>query len=144
MFKHILLASDGSEAAAHAARMAVDLARAHGARLSVVYVVDPYPYLGIGEANPLGFQAYMGAAQEIAARVFAEVTQQATQAGVPVSTHLVENVQAHKGIIEAAAAGAADLIMLGSHGRSGLERLVLGSVAGKVVAQSPRPVLVTR
>lgn len=144
MFKHILLASDGSEAAAHAARMAVDLARTHGARLSVVYVVDPYPYLGIGEANPLGFQAYMGAAQEIAARVFAEVTQQATQAGVAVSTHLVENVQAHKGIIEAAAAGAADLIMLGSHGRSGLERLVLGSVAGKVVAQSPRPVLVTR
>ena len=52
MFKHILLATDGSAASEHAAQLAVSLARQHRARLTVVYVVDPYPYLGIGEANP--------------------------------------------------------------------------------------------
>lgn len=144
MFKQILLASDGSEASAHAARMAIDLARVHGAALTLIYVVDPYPYLGIGEANPMGFQAYMSAAQEIATRVFAQVGELATQAGVKLKTELIENVQAHKGIIETADAAGADLVVLGSHGRSGIERLVLGSVASKVVAQSTRPVLVTR
>ena len=57
MFKHILLASDGSEASRHAAHMDVGLARAHAARLTAVFVVDPYPYLGLGQTNPLGFQA---------------------------------------------------------------------------------------
>lgn len=144
MFKHILIASDGSEASAHAATMALRLCKIHGARLTVIYVVDPYPYLGIGEANPVGFQAYMSAAQDIAARVFDQVKAQAAEAGVQADSRLVENVQAHKGIIEAADAETADLVVLGSHGRSGLERLVLGSVASKVVAQCARPVLVTR
>ena len=49
MFKKILFATDGSDASAHAASMAVNMARAYGARLLAVYVVDPYPYLGIGD-----------------------------------------------------------------------------------------------
>ena len=63
MFKHILLATDGSAACDQATRTAIALARTHGARLTAVNVVDPYPYLGIGQANPLGFQAYIAAAQ---------------------------------------------------------------------------------
>ena len=73
MFKHILLATDGSAASDHAAQLAVSLARTHAARLTVLYVVDPYPYLGIGETNPLGFQAYMSAALEHAAQAHAKV-----------------------------------------------------------------------
>jgi len=53
MFKHILLATDGSEASAHAAALAVGLARTHGAKLTALYVADPYPYLGVGEVNPM-------------------------------------------------------------------------------------------
>ena len=49
MFKKILFATDGSAASNHAAEMAVSLARIHGAKLTVVYVIDPYPYLGIGD-----------------------------------------------------------------------------------------------
>ena len=59
MFKRILLATDGSSASDHAAMLAISLARTHGAKLTALYVVDPYPYLGIGEANPMGFNAYM-------------------------------------------------------------------------------------
>jgi nucleotide-binding universal stress UspA family protein len=110
MFKNILLATDGSAASEHAARLAVQLARENGAKLTALYVVDPYPYLGIGEANPLGFQAYMSAAAQHAA-------------------------EAHGKILA---------LCQGEPGRSGVARLMLGSVASKVVAESPVPVLVAR
>jgi nucleotide-binding universal stress UspA family protein len=57
---------------------------------------------------------------------------------------MVEDAAVVKGIVQAAKDEAADLVVIGSHGRSGLARLVLGGVASKVVAESPVPVLVTR
>lgn len=146
MSKHILLASDGSEASRHAARMAVQLAQLHGASLTAVFVVDPYPYLGLGQTNPLGFQAYMAQAQAHAAQVHADMEALCrTQApGLNLQLRLVEDVAPADGIVQTAQAQGADLIVIGSHGRSGLARLMLGSVATKVVAQSLVPVLVTR
>lgn len=146
MFKHILLATDGSAASEHAATLAISLTRTHGAKLTAVYVVDPYPYLSIGEANPLGFQAYMAAAQEHATRAHAKVTALCNKAGAPVDSQLrvVENVTASAGIVQTAKDEGVDLIVVGSHGRSGIARLMLGSVAAKVVAESPVPVLVVR
>lgn len=144
MFKHILLATDGSASAEHAAHKAMELARIHGAQLTAVYVVDPYPYLGIGEANPLGFQSYMAAAQEVSTKAFTHLADLAKAAGVQLQVRLVEDMHAVRGILQAADEATADLIVVGSHGRGALEKLVLGSVAGKVVAQSTRPVLVVR
>jgi nucleotide-binding universal stress UspA family protein len=57
---------------------------------------------------------------------------------------LIEEVAASTGIVQTAQSEGADLIVMGSHGRSGLARLMLGSVATKVVAESPIPVLVAR
>ena len=57
---------------------------------------------------------------------------------------LVENMQPARGIVDLADELAADLIIIGSHGRSGVQKLMLGSVAGKVVTLSTRPVLVVR
>ena len=146
MFKHILLATDGSQASAHAAQLAVDLARIHGATLTALYVVDPYPYLGIGETNPMGFQAYMSAAHDHAAQAHAQVAALCDKGGAPVSVvlRMSEDVRAAEGIVNSALEAGAGLIVVGSHGRSGLSRLVLGSVAAKVVALSPLPVLVAR
>jgi nucleotide-binding universal stress UspA family protein len=147
MFKHILLATDGSDASAHAAALAVDLARTHGARLTALYVVDPYPYLGIGEANPMGFQAYMSAAYDHAAQAHARVAQLCDKGGgkpVELVLRMAEDVPATEGILRMAKDEGADLIVVGSHGRSGLMRMVLGSIASKVVAQSHLPVLVAR
>lgn len=144
MFKHILLATDGSASAEHAAKKTMELARIHGARITAAYVVDPYPYIGIGEANPLGFQAYMNAAQEASTKAFTHLADLAAAAGVQLQVRLVENVQAARGIVELADELAVDLIVIGSHGRNGIQKLVLGSVAGKVVAQSSRPVMVVR
>lgn len=144
MFRHILLATDGSSASEHAAALAVQLAKAHGSRLTALYVVDPYPYLGIGEANPLGFQAYMSAAMQHAAEAHAKVMAQCEKEGVACEPRLAEDVAAAAGILESARQVEADLIVVGSHGRGGVARVVLGSVAAKVVAQSTLPVLVAR
>ncbi len=145
MFKHILLATDGSAASEHAADLALSLARDHGAKLTALYVVDPYPYLGIGEANPVGFDSYMSAARDHAAQAHARLSQRAAAGGpVDLQLRLVEDVAAVDGILRTARDEQADLIVVGSHGRTGLRRLMLGSVAGKVVAESTVPVLVAR
>ena len=145
MFKNILLATDGSAASDHAARLAVDLARSNDARLTALYVVDPYPYLGIGETNPLGFQAYMSAAYEHAAQAHAKVSAMCAQdRPVTVQLRRAEDMHAAEGILQAAKEEGADLIVVGSHGRTGIRRLMLGSIAARVVSQSPVPVLVAR
>lgn len=146
MFKHILLATDGSAASRHAARMAVQLAHAHGARLTALFVVDPYPYLGIGQANPLGFQAYMANAQEHAAQAHTEIEAMCRAEGrqVDLQVRMAEDVTPAAGIVQTARELHADLVVIGSHGRNGIARLMLGSVANQVVAQSPVPVLVVR
>ncbi len=146
MFKRILLATDGSPASDHAAEMAVSLARLHGASLTGLYVVDPYPYLGIGEANPMGFEAYMNAAREHATLALSRLADlcERQQPPLALDQRIVEDVAAVEGILRTAADDGCDLIMVGSHGRTGLSRLMLGSVASKVVMQSPVPVLVTR
>lgn len=146
MFKNILLATDGSTASDHAAAVAVGLARTHGAKLTALYAVDPYPYVGLGEVNPMGFQAYMSAAQEHAANAHARVSALCNEGGavVPLEARLIEDVSAASGIVQAAQTEGCDLIVVGSHGRTGIARLMLGSVAAKVVAESPVPVLVVR
>jgi len=145
MFRNILFATDGSAASAHAAQIAVELARRHDATLTAVYVVDPYPYLGIGEANPLGLQAYLSAALQHGAEAHAKVRALCEKApGVNFQPRLAENVAAAPGILQTAQEIGADLIVVGSHGRGGMARLMLGSVAARVIAESTIPVLVAR
>jgi nucleotide-binding universal stress UspA family protein len=146
MFKHILLATDGSAASEHAAQIAVDMARTHGAKLTALYVVDPYPYLGIGESNPLGFQSYMAAAHEYATQAHAKVAELCSQGGAPVAlqARIAEDLTASDGIVQMAKDEGADLIVMGSHGRTGLAKLMVGSVAAKVLAAASVPVLIVR
>jgi nucleotide-binding universal stress UspA family protein len=146
MFKHILLATDGSFASEHAATLAVTLAREQGARLTAVYVVDPYPYLGIGETNPMGLNAYLSAARDHAAAAHARVVAlcKGDSKPVEVQLRLIEDVAAAVGVVNAAKEERADQIVAGSHGRTGIGKLMLGSVAAKLVALSPVPVLVSR
>lgn len=146
MFKNILLATDGSPASTRAAQLAVDLARTSGAKLTAVYVIDPTPYLGMGESNPLGLEAYMSSAYDHAADAHAKVAALCAKDGEPIDLHRrpAEDMHACDGILQAAKEEGADLIVVGSHGRTGIKRMLLGSVAAKVVSQSPVPVLVAR
>ena len=146
MFKNILLATDGSPASEQAARLAVNLARKGEARLTALYVIDPYPYLGVGEASAVGFQAYMGNAYEHAAQAHAKVVLLCgdKDEGIDLQLRRSEDASAAESIVRTATEQGADLIVVGSHGRTGISRVMLGSVAAKVVAQSPLPVLVAR
>lgn len=146
MFKHILLATDGSAIAERAAAFAVDLARVHGAKLTALFVVDPYPFVGLGASNPYGYQAYMSAAQECAASAHAGIKALCETEGatVPVTPLTMEDAVAYRGIVDAARNEGVDLVVVGSHGRTGLSRAILGSVAARVVAEAPVPVLVVR
>lgn len=146
MFQHILLATDGSAASRHAAGLAARLAHEQRARLTALFVVDPYPYVGIGQTNPLGFQAYMANAQEHAAQAHAEIEALCREHArdVDLQVRMAEDVTPAEGIVQTAQDVGADLIVIGSHGRTGIARLMLGSVAAQVVAHSPVPVLVTR
>ncbi len=147
MFKHILLATDGSPACDRAAQVAAGLARTHGARLTAVYVVDPYPYLGIGQANPIGFQAYIQAAHAHAGQALSravEAAQTVGEAALQVETRIVEEATAAHGIAQTATDEGADLIVMGSHGHGALRKLVLGSVTTRVLAEAVMPVMVVR
>ena len=144
MFKNILLATDGSPASEQAAQLAVSLAKSTGARLTALYVIAPYPYLGVGEASAVGFQDYMAHAYEHAAEAHARVSALCADGKLDLQLRRSEDSNAAESIVRTAVEEQADLIVVGSHGRSGISRVMLGSVAAKVVAQSPLPVLVAR
>ena len=73
MFKHIVLATDGSPSAAKASQTAIDLARVHGAKITAAFVIDPYPYMSLGEDSGEAFQAYMNAAHATSLKVTGEL-----------------------------------------------------------------------
>jgi nucleotide-binding universal stress UspA family protein len=144
MFKNIILASDGSPSATKASQTAIDLARVHGAKITAVFVIDPYPYMSLGEDTGEAFQAYMNAAHATSAKVTSELEQKAKQAGVQLEKSVMEGDDVATAITMLAQKQGGDLLVLGSHGRTGIEKFILGSVASKVLALSKIPVLIVR
>jgi nucleotide-binding universal stress UspA family protein len=133
----ILHATDFSEGSAVALRLACSLAQQHGARLVVVHVAEVpiVPYVG-GLLLPES-PTYL---QDVKAKL---LQVGATEAGLPVEHRLVEGEPASE-IVSLAAEVGADLIVLGTHGRKGLARLFLGSVAEQVLRLAPCPVLTVK
>jgi nucleotide-binding universal stress UspA family protein len=144
LFRRVLLPTDGSDISIAAADAAIAIAKLAGVPLHVVYVVEPYPFTGIGSARREGFDDYMAASRQMAALAFERIIKAADAQGVPCETLVVEHTQAAAGIVEAAESTGANMIAMGSHGRSGLAKLVLGSVATKVLQLSPVPVLIVK
>lgn len=144
MFDKILLPTDGSDIAFAAAERAVALAKLAGVELHVVFVLEPYPYTGIGSTNSAGVQAYLADSQRQAVEAFARIRAVAGVPGVTLSTETVEGSSPAEQIVETARRCGADLIVMRSHGRTGVARVVLGSVAGKVLMLSPVPVMIVK
>lgn len=144
MFKKILVPIDGSPTSLLAVSRAVALARAFDGTIDVLYVLDPYPFTGVGEGYAYGLAEYMATARAQAEEALTRARDTCNQGGVATTTSLIESHSVWRGILDAAQTGGADLIVMGSHGRSGIEKLMLGSVAQRVVSQAPLPVLVVR
>ena len=144
MFKHILVPVDGSPTAQLAIDKAIGMARAFGARVTAIFVIDPYPFTGIGADFAYGQADYLSAATAQANAAIRAAKTAFEAAGVAVETSVVEAHAAWRGVVDTAESGGADLIVMGSHGRSGLEKLVLGSVTQAVLSHTHLPVLVVR
>lgn len=144
MFDKILLPIDGSDVAFAAAERAVALAKLAGAALHVVFVLEPYPYTGIGAANSAGVQAYLADSQRQATEALARIRALAQVPGLGLTVETVEGSSPAEQIVETARRCGADLIVMGSHGRTGIARVLLGSVAGKVLLLSPVPVMIVK
>ena len=144
MFKHILVPVDGSPTSMLAVQKAAGLAKAFNSQVTAVYVIDPYPFTGVGADFAYGQAQYLSAATSDAHAALDTVKSSMEQAGVPVETVMGEGHSVHDGIMEAAKTTGADLIVMGSHGRRGLEKLVLGSVAQSVLSHTRINTLVVR
>ena len=140
--KHILCPVDFSEFSRQAFDQAVAIARRQGADVTVLHVlpepsaVPALPY-GPEGPGPFGFETVTRA------RALGELKRfLATEVGVPVHYETAESANVYKEILQQTSRRAADLVVMGTHGRSGFDYLVLGSVAEKTLRTSPVPVLV--
>lgn len=144
MFKSILVPTDGSELSSKAIAAAIDLAKTLGASLVGMTTLEPYSYSNLSEYRPETLDDYEARMDQIGAERLAKVANAAAAAGVPVETVSVKSFSPYEGIIDTAKARNCDLIVMASHGRRGLNAVLLGSETQKVLTHSAIPVMVFR
>ena len=140
MYRHILISTDGSELAEHGVAQGVALAKSLGAKVSVIFVLEPLSELGARYREVLA--GYAAIRKEQATSALDGAARAAREAGVSCETIQAESGQPHQAIIAAAKDKGCDLIVMSSHGRSGLSAVLIGSVTNKVLTQAKTPVLV--
>lgn len=145
MYTHILMCFDGSDVAHAALAHAIDLAQDQGARLRIVHVMER-PGIFWPNLTPEQETELMNLQRDQGEALLRRAERQAVQAGVNATTTLLNAGISEASIAEVIAAqaktAAADLVIVGSHGRSGVSRLFLGSVAARVAQVCPAPVLI--
>lgn len=140
MYRHILIPTDGSDVAQRGVAHGLALAKSLGARTSVIFVVEPFSEIS-GRFRE-AITTYAELRKEQAAGALLRAANAAKEAGISCETIQVENGQPHQAIIAAAESNGCDLIVMSSHGRSGLSALLIGSVTNKVLTHTKTPVLV--
>lgn len=149
MFRNILVPIDGSACSAAGLEHAIGLARDCGARLHLVHVLDAYPMvatMGVEWSSAESWDAMLQAAREQGERLMKDAQDRAQAAGVAAERDVIEfpSLRVADAIVGEVARRNADLIVMGSHGRRGISRLMLGSDAERVLRTAPVPVLVVR
>jgi nucleotide-binding universal stress UspA family protein len=142
MFKHILVPVDGSTTAGRAIGKALGVAQAFNSTVTLIYVIDPYAFSGMGTDLSYGQAHYLSAATAEAEQALHAAREVFAAQGIQAKTSVVEGHAVYRAILDAAEAVDADLVVMGSHGRHGLEKLVLGSVTAQVLSHTHLSVLV--
>jgi len=145
MYRKILVPVDGSPTSKLGLQEAIKLAKATGAALRIVYVVNEFVFDG-GYLTPQTYALLLEGFRINGREILDDAQKMASRADVEFTTDLVETVAGRVSelILEAAREWSADLIVMGTHGRRGVNRLVLGSDAEMVLRSSPVPVLFVR
>ena len=149
MYANIICAIDGSELSTKALRHALGLAAKTGGKVTAVTVTEPSVIVAPGAEIMMVdtssiIEDLEKAKAETAKGILADAEGVATAAGVTVKGMHVANSTAADGVLHAAKEIKADLVVMGSHGRRGLGRLLLGSQASEVLAHADIPVLVVK
>jgi nucleotide-binding universal stress UspA family protein len=149
MFKHILVATDGSALSTKGVRQTIKVAKAVGAHITAVHVVGTYNVLFQDEGFampdiPAWRKLFEDRMATHAKEVLGPVKEAADKAGVKCETVVAHGDMPYEMIIKQAKKSRCDLIMMASHGRKGMQRLLLGSETAKVLTHSRIPVLVVR
>jgi nucleotide-binding universal stress UspA family protein len=139
-FRKVLIAIDSEPVAAHAADVGVELAGSLGAQVALIHAIDATPAVGADTGISPGELA--AEAEQEGKRLLAGFRQRLSLE--PSALEFVATGGAADEIVKAAKEWSADLIVIGSHGRGGVQRALLGSVADGVMRHAPCPVLVIR
>ena len=145
MFKHILLPTDGSELSEAAIQKGIQFAKSINAEVTGFHVILPFHVfslrMGILEDTK---EQYERQSKDQAEQFLGVIKKAAEKAGVSCDTDYVTSSHPYEMIIEAAEKKGCDLIMMASHGRRGMQGLLIGSETQKVLTHTKIPVLVLR
>jgi nucleotide-binding universal stress UspA family protein len=144
MFKHMLVATDGSELSRQAVAYAVSIAAAVNAKITAVYVVQPVHVVVTAPLPQAISEDFADRLEGQAKAAMVQVEETARKAGLAPNLMTVRADEPHKAVVEAAHAGRCDLIVMASHGHRPVSRFMLGGVTQRVLAESDIPVLVYR
>jgi nucleotide-binding universal stress UspA family protein len=146
MYQHILIATDGSALAEKAISHGLSLAKSVGAKVTALIVEAPFNVYDVPESRirqiSEAFAQHSEQARQHAAEVLNRVAEAAKAALVPCETVQIEHDHPYQAIIATAKDKGCDLIVMASHGRSGISAILLGSVTNKVLTHTSIPVLV--
>lgn len=149
MYERILIATDGSELAGKGLAQGFALAKALGSEVTVITVSEPWTALG---ADAAGFAVtdfsladeYERAAEKTGNDILEAARAEASAQGLACKTAYISRQYPADAILDYAAANGVELIVMASHGRRGIRRVILGSQTNEVLTRSPIPVLVIR
>jgi nucleotide-binding universal stress UspA family protein len=144
MFKKVLLPTDGSELSGKAIDGGLAFAKALGASVVGLTVVEPYSYSNLSEYRPETLDDYEQRTDRVAAARLGQVADAAAKVGIAIETVTVKSFSPFEAIIETAKGKGCDVIFMASHGRKGLSAVLLGSETQKVLTHSTIPVMVYR
>lgn len=145
MFKKILVPTDGSPLSDKAAEAAMAFAAAHGASVVGLSVAELYPLMLMPEAGAMVDMAnYEEIQDKSAQQAMAKLRAMAAETGVSAEVVSTRGVHPYEEILKTATDKGCDLIWMGSHGRKGLDKLLLGSETQRVLSHTTIPVMVWR
>lgn len=144
MYKKILVPTDGSNTGGKVIPHAVALAKSCGASVVGLNVTDPYPYSGLAETVPITADQYRVHVTQLAEDALKPLEAASKAADVSFEAVIAEDIHPWKAMLDVARDRGCDLVVIASHGRRGVQALLLGSETQKLLTHSTIPVLVLR
>ncbi|MEB3752875.1 universal stress protein [Acinetobacter sp. MD2(2019)] len=144
-YQHILIPVDGSSTSKVAIQHAASLAKAFNSRITAICVLTVDPFVGVEFVNSAEFSKdYINKVKEEIQDILTETKTIFASEGIEIETQIIEGQSIYKEIVNTTTDIKADLIVIGSHGRKGFKKFVLGSVTQALLSEAHVPVLVVR